>query len=299
MKAYKNHLLLHFVILLWGFTGILGKLISLPSTSIVWYRMFIAVVSLLVFYLYKPFQLKLSSKEYAKLFGTGAIVAIHWIMFFEAIKVSNVSVALTTLASTTLFTSILEPIFFKKRFVFYEFLFGAIIILGLFLIFNFESQYTLGILFALISALGAAMFTVLNGTFISEGTPARSITFYEMLGGLVGITVYKIILGGFTSAEMISQPSHWISDSIYILILGIICTAFAFAVSVNVMKELSPFTVSISINMEPIYSILLALMIFGESEKMTSGFYIGAVLILSTIFGNALLKKILKNKNKI
>lgn len=300
MKAYKNQLLLHFVILLWGFTGILGKLITLPSTTIVWYRMLIAVVALLGYYFIRPFPLKIEPQKLIRLFGTGLVVALHWIFFFESIKVSNVSVALTTLASTTLFTSLLEPIFFKKKIVIYEMLLGLIVIAGLAMIFNFESQYTLGIIFALISAFGAAMFTVLNGKFISTGIAARSITFYEMLGGFLGISIYKAVQGGFSSQELFTQsiePMAWATDLTYVLILGIICTAFAFVVSVDVMKELSPFTVSISINMEPIYSIILALLIFGDNEKMTPGFYLGAVLIMATIFGNALLKRRLKRKN--
>lgn len=299
MKAYKNQILLHFVILLWGFTGILGKLITLPSTTIVWYRILIAILTLLGFYLLKPFPIKLSYKQLFKLLGTGLVVGAHWALFFESIKVSNVSVALTALASTTLFTSILEPVLFKKKVVLYEMLFGLLVIIGLALIFNFESQYTLGIILALLSAFGAALFTVLNGRFISDGIAAKSITFYEMIGGLLGITIYMLAIDGFSIDQMITTNTEehaLIMDIIYLLLLGIVCTAFAFVIGVAVMKELSPFTVSISVNMEPIYSILLALLIFGEEEEMTPGFYLGGVLIMSTIFANAIIKRRLRKK---
>jgi len=291
-QRFRNHIYLHLIILIWGFTGILGKLISISSVSLVWYRMSIALVGLIVFFLVTKRSFKVQWLMLAKLIGTGLIIAGHWILFFEAIKVSNVSVTLACLSSASLFTAVLEPLFFKRRIIPYELVLGGAVIAGLYLIFRFETNYTLGIIYSLISAFLAALFTVINGQFIKT-TTSSVITIYEMLGGVLGITIYYTIQGGFP--ESLPWPS--MADWGYLLILGLICTALAFLVSVEVMKELSPYTVSISINMEPIYAIILALLFFGDTEYMSSGFYFGAGIILLTIFGNALLKNKFKAKN--
>ena len=219
----------------------------------------------------------------------GVIVALHWVFFFEALKVSTVSVTLATLASATLFTSILEPIFFRKKIVAYEIIFGLVVIAGLLLIFSFETKYKLGIIYSLFSAFLASLFTTINGIFIADkGSPIK-ITLYEMLGSVVIISLYLMGSGNFTfdTLSLFNEgiDTFWL-DLIYLLILGVICTAVAFVVSVDVMKKLTPFTVSISINMEPIYAIILALLFFGESEKMSWGFYLGAAMVMTTIFGN-------------
>lgn len=217
--------------------------------------------------------------------AVGFVVAAHWITFFESIKVSTVSIALACLSSTTLFVAFLEPLFYKRKVVTYEVLLGLAVIVGLGLIFNFEPDYKLGIFLAITSAFLAAVFGTVNGVFVRNDKP-RVISFYEMLGGFIGITFYFIVTA---NAEVFTTiPSK--ADIIYLLILGLVCTAFAFVASVEVLKFLSPFTVTISINMEPVYAIVLALIIFGEEEKMTGGFYLGAGLILATIFTNAYLK---------
>lgn len=289
---FKEHLLLHLIILIWGFTGILGKVIELPSFDIVWYRMAIAFVGILIWLKAINFNMRASAKSVLKFLGVGLVVAAHWITFFYAIKVSTVSVALATLASATLFTSFLEPLFFKKRIVFYEVIFGVCVIAGLILIFNFETQYALGIAVALLSAFLASVFTVINGKLVSEGEKPRIMTLYEMLGGFTGITLYYLITGNNSILE--NLPA--LSDVFYLVILGLICTAFAFLVSIDVMRVLSPFTVSISINMEPVYSIVLALIIFGDDERMSVGFYAGAALIMVTILINAAVKRRLRKK---
>jgi drug/metabolite transporter (DMT)-like permease len=295
--TFKDYFKLHAVILVWGFTGILGKVISIPSVSIVWYRTLIAVLSLLIFLIIKRKNLLVSSANLAKYFGVGIIIALHWVFFFEALKVSTVSVTLTTLASATLFTSILEPLFFRKKIVPYEILFGSIVIGGLIMIFNFEADYQLGIIYSLISAFCASLFTTINGVFISNEGSAIKITLYEMLGAVLIITMYLGLTGNFNleTLGLFNQGMNqfWL-DLFYLLILGIICTSIAFVISVEVMKKLTPFTVSISINMEPIYAIILALFFFGESEKMSFGFYIGAAMVMATIFGNGIMKKLKK-----
>jgi drug/metabolite transporter (DMT)-like permease len=253
----------------------------------------IAFLALLIYLLLAKKTFEKSLKKIGIFILVGILVGAHWATFFQALKVSNVSVILTTLASTSFFVSFLEPLFFKRKIIWYEVFFGLLVVFGLYLIFSFESQYKLGIILALFSALTAAIFSVINGRLVIKST-ASQITMYEMLGGVLGVSIYtyffeNVAVGAFSPSAL---------DVFYLLILGIICTAVAFVVSVSVMKVLSPYTVSISINMEPIYAIILALFFFGESEKMTLGFYFGAALILSTVIGNGVLKSYFKKQKR-
>lgn len=290
---YRYQLALHITVFVWGFTGILGKLIEIPYYSLVWYRMLIAAIGLALYAVVTRTKLNLSPKQILKFIVVGFIVGAHWATFFQALKVSNVSVVLTTLSSASLFVAILEPIFFKRRIRAYELFFGLAVIVGLSLIFNFEEQYSMGIILALVSAFLAALFSTINGLFIQH-TAARVITLYEMVGGVLGISIYTYLFESPTLLDF--SPSS--IDVLYLLTLGLVCTAVAFVVSVQVMKELSPFTVSISINMEPIYAIILALIFFGDSEQMTPGFYVGALIIFATVLGNAALKSYWKRKKR-
>jgi drug/metabolite transporter (DMT)-like permease len=198
------------------------------------------------------------------------------------------------LASTSLFVAFIEPLLYKRRIIAYEVLFGLAVIFGLYLIFNFETQYQWGIVLALISAFLAAIFGTLNGVLVRNSAPGQ-ITLWEMIGGVVGMTLYTLIFEDLTWEAF---SPNWL-DTFYLLVLGLICTALAFVVSVQVMRILSPFTVSISINMEPIYAIILALLFFGESEQMTPGFYLGAAIILGTVIGNGVLKRYFRNKQRL
>lgn len=284
-------ILLHIVVLIFGFTGILGKLISTPSEILVWHRMFIAFVALAIYLILRRKSLRLKEKGSLKLIGVGFIIAAHWIFFFEAIKQSNVSITLASLATASIFTALLEPIFFKRKLHVYELLLGGVVILGLYFIFQFETDNAIGILLGVIAALLASLFTVINGKLIRV-YDAERISLYEMFGGVLGISIYFIF--GLSDNEFaLFLP---LDDLIYILLLGVICTAFAFVASVEVMKELSPFTVSLSINLEPVYGIILAVLFFGDDEQMSGGFYIGTLVILSSIFLNVWLKKVERRK---
>jgi len=279
-QLLTSHLKLHFVVLIYGFTAILGKLISLPAPQLVWYRMLIAVIVFFIFIRWKKTDLSISTKQFFKLFGIGIIVAIHWITFFGAIKISNVSVTLGCLATATLFTSVLEPFFFRKRINAVEVIVGLLIILGLYLIFRFETRYSMGIIVALISAFLAGLFSVINKKMVMH-QKASVISFYEMLGGLTVITGY-LLFSGFDSSTL-TLPSPM--DFVYLLLLGTICTAYAFAVQVDVMKYLSAYIVALTINLEPVYGIVMAYFLFGETEHMTGGFYIGTAIILISVLG--------------
>jgi drug/metabolite transporter (DMT)-like permease len=281
----KHYISLHAVIFMWGFTGILGRLITIPSSNIVWWRMLIALSGLVAFMVVTKRRFHTGHRNKMKYLLTGVVTAGHWILFFEALKVSNVSITLTTLASTSLFVAFLEPFFFKRKIIPYEILLGLGTLAGLAIIFEAETDYSWGILLALGSAFLAALFGTVNGIFVRHDRPTL-ITAYEMLGGVLGISVYYLFSGGFSDFTM-PTPLDWL----WLLILGLLCTSLAFVVSIEVLKALSPFTVSMSINMEPIYAIIFALFIFQEEEFMSPLFYVGAVIVLGMIFLNGYLKR--------
>lgn len=283
-SKHKDFILLHFIVLLFGFTGILGNLIPLNSFVLVWARIGIAILGIGIYLYFTKTNLKINLKLLPKLIFAGIIIAFHWITFFEAIKVSNVSVALATFSSSTLFTALLEPLYNKRKIVLYELLLGVIIIFAISLIFNIDFKYKHGIFLSLISAFLASWFTVLNGKYIKT-TPATVISFYELT------TAFLILCIGlfFVSInELFELSSIQVS---YLVILGLVCTSFAFIASVAVMKSISAYTVTMTVNLEPIYSILLAILIWPESEKMPALFYYSFAVILCCLFLNAYLKK--------
>ena len=291
----KNYLLLHLIVLIWGFTAILGALISLDAIPLVWYRMSLAVVFIVLYFVIKKKSFKVDGVGIGKFFLTGVVIALHWIFFFKAIKVSNVSVALVTMSTGAFFVSLIEPLFFKRRINKLEIVLGLIVILGLYIIFNFESQYRLGIFYALISSLLSAIFSVLNGLFIKKYA-ASTISLYQLFFGVVFITAYLFFMNGFSISFFKISKLDWL----YLLILSSFCTAYAFITSVKVMKYLSPYTVILTLNLEPIYAIILALIIFGEKEKMNIEFYFGAFIVLFVVLLNAIIKNktVIRKKNK-
>ncbi len=285
-NLFKSHLHLHFIVFIWGFTAILGALISIKETQMVWYRMGLAGVFVLIYLLVTKQNFKLHWKQVAKLTLGGGLIAVHWIFFFRAINISNVSITLAIFSTGSFFASILEPIFFNRPIRWYEMFFGIIIIGGLYLILNVEMQYLEGILCALFSIIVGVIFTLLNGKFVQQHRPAV-IALYEFFAGFVFISIYLLFSNQFT--PMFFQVST--TDWILIFVLASICSAYAFTASINVMKKLSPYTVMLTTNLEPVYGIILAYFILGGSEKMSTTFYVGAVVILITVIINGLLQK--------
>ncbi len=292
----SDFFLLHFIILILGFTAILGKLIDVDAVPLVWYRMFFAFVFLFGYILIKRKSFKTTTKSLFAMLGIGIIVAAHWITFFHAIKISNVSVTLGCLASITLITSFLEPIFFKKKIFWVEVFLGLLIIFGLYLIFQFEFEYFDGIVFALISAFLAGLFTVLNKK-LTKTHQASIISFYEMLSGFIIIGFYLLFFNDFKFSSIIDDFRLNFSDLFWLIILGTICTGFAFVKIVHLMKKFSAFIIVLSVNLEPVYGIILALLIFGSAELMSFGFYIGTAVILLSVFFYPLLKKKFRGSN--
>lgn len=273
----KNLLLLHFTVIIWGFTGTIGKLISIPAVSLVWYRVFIATVSLLFWFIISKTPFRVSKTPLIKLVCNGGLVGLHWILFFASIKLSTVPVALVCLSSITLFTAIFDPIINKKRISGLEILAGVFIITGIVLIFKFESQYTKGIVTGLISAVVASLFAIFNSKLVKVHQ-AAVIAFYELSGAFLWITLYLFITNGYNKTII---PSA--SDIGYLILLGTVCTSLAYAAGVYVMRELSVFRVALITNLEPVYGILIAFVFFGDANKMSAGFWAGAVIIFSTI----------------
>lgn len=288
----KNLFLLHFTVLIWGFTGVLGELISVSALHLVWYRVFIAALSLLVFFAVKRKSIHVPFKKLIQIFVVGGIVGLHWVLFFHAIKISTVSVVLVTLSSLTLFTSFLEPVINKKRISPADVGVGVVIIFGIYLIFKFEIQYALGIILGLTAALCASVFSILNARMVKHTAPSI-ITFYEMLGAFFWVSVFMLLTGQFDDQMKLNT-----SDLFYLLLLGTGCTAIAYVMGVAVMKELSAFTVALVTNLEPVYGILLALLIFGRSETMSLGFYAGSVIVLGAVFIYPYLKTRIENRKR-
>lgn len=274
----KNLLLLHGTVFIWGFTGILGALISISAVYLVWYRLLIAFVSLLLYFVFARINLKISWKSFLQFLFTGAIVGLHWLLFFQSIKISTVSVTLVCLSATTLFTAVFEPLVTNKKISKLEIMAGLIIITGIFLIFKFEIQYTKGIILGLISASAASIFTIINSQFARQ-KPAPVIAFYELSGAFFWVSVYLFFTDGFKHSMALKND-----DLAYLLLLGTVCTSAAYVAGVSVMQHLSAFRVALITNLEPVYGIIMAFIFFGDLKKMTPGFWIGAVLILSTIF---------------
>lgn len=282
---FKSYLQLHLIVFIWGFTAVLGALISLDALPLVWYRMLLAAVFILVYILYKKFPLRLSSKELLQLFFAGVVIALHWFTFFRAIKVSNVSVTLACLSTGAFFASLLEPLLTQKKVVLYEVFFGLLVIVGLSIIFRVEAHYIEGILLALTSAFLSALFSIINSKFAQTHNPSV-VSFYEIVGGVLFFSVLLAVSGGFDASFFQITASDWL----YLAILSSVCTAYAFIGSVQVMRFLSPYTVMLTINLEPIYGTILAVLVFDEKEKMSPQFYIGALIIIVTVLLNGFVK---------
>lgn len=288
-KGLKYQFILHFVVLIWGFTGILGGLISLDANEISFFRTGIAFLSLVLISLMFPPKSRIDTRQASWLLLTGVVVGLHWITFFYAIKASTISIAVVCMSASTLFTSMLEPLIFKRRYLISELVLSLLVLVGILCIFGFEWSYALGISIGLLSAFLSALFNTLNGNFVKT-IPSQTIARYEMLGGFVTAGLFLLFSGRLNVPTFDVSSTNWL----YLLVLALVCTTFAFMTSIWVMKFVTPFTVSISVNMEPVYTILLALLIdwFNgtQHEQMSTGFYLGGSIIIGSILAHAWIK---------
>lgn len=288
-----NYLHLHFIVFIWGFTAVLGALISLEAIPLVWYRMLLASIMVFLFVIITRKPIRFPKKVVYGFFLAGLIIAVHWLTFFGAIKASNVSVTLSVMSTGAFFTSLLEPIFYRRKVIWYEVGFGLLAVVGLYIIFQASASYFLGIVLALISAFLSALFSVINGKY-AKRYQASSIALYELSFGVFCISIFLALKGAFTASFFTLSTTDWW----YLFLLASACTAYAFIASVHVMRWLSPYTVMLTINLEPIYGILLALWLLGDSENMSAQFYYGASVILATVIANGIIKNRLYRKSR-
>ncbi len=295
MPTYKDYLHLHFLVLIWGFTAILGLLISIPAVEVVFYRTLMASIGLFILLYGRRISFIIGRGNVVKLLFTGALIAGHWILFFWSARVSTASVCLAGVATTSFWTSFLEPLVLKKRIKMYEVFLGMIVILGLYIIFRFEFNHAVGLAMALGSAFLAALFTVINARF-TKHMHHYQITFYEMIGACLSIVIFFPVYKYYLTPDKAIHLAVGYYDILYLSILALVCTVYAYSASIDLMKKISAFTVNLSVNLEPVYGIILAIIIFGDREKMQSGFYAGAAIILLSVLAHPLLNRMYRRK---
>lgn len=286
----KSYLHLHLIVFIWGFTAILGKLLSIEAIPLVWYRMGLASVLIFIYIKIKKISLDITRRQIVNYIFGGVVIAVHWVTFFYAIKISNISIALATMSTGAFFTIFIEAIYKKQKIDTRELIFGLLAIVGLYVIYNSEISLQLGMLVALLSSFLSALFSVFNADFVKKNS-ATVISFYEILFGVTAVTIFLLCNGDLLSTDFfVLKPL----DYLWLFVLSSFCTAYAFIVSVDLLKKLSAFTVMLTINLEPIYAIVLAIILFPDNEKMTPSFYVGTGLIFLTVIVNGVLKTVKK-----
>lgn len=285
-KKLQYNIIIHLVVIIWGYTGIMGKAIDLPATEMVWWRLGIAVISLAV--LFPLIQRKLSSlspKLWLVTLGVGVLVGLHWITFFHSIKLSSISLGIICLATTTLHVSWLEPLIKGTKFNFSDLFLSLAVLGGMVLVSAQEAAHGYAILIGLMSAFLAALFSVCNAVLV-EKMPSPQLTLIELSSGFVVLTLFMLMGSSFSRSMFdINQDLLW-----KLLFLGVVCTSIAFILAVNATKHLGAFTVSLTINLEPVYTIILALIFYPQSETMDPLFYVGASIIVAAVITNGILK---------
>jgi len=290
----QSYLHLHLIVFIWGFTAILGKLLTIDAIPLVWYRMLLASILIFVYIKFKKIPLGITRRQVVNYIFGGVVIAVHWVTFFYAIKISNISIALATMSTGAFFTIFIEALYKKKKINVYELIFGVLAIIGLYIIYSSEISLQLGMFVALLSSFLSAVFSVFNADFVKEKS-ATVISFYEILFGVIAVTIFLICNGELLTSSFFDLKPL---DYLWLFVLSSVCTAYAFIVSVDLLKKLSAFTVMLTINLEPIYAIVLAIILFPVNEKMSPSFYVGAGLILLTVIINGILKTIKKRRIK-
>ena len=267
---------LHFAVFLAGFTGVLGRLITLNEGLLVWYRLLISSVTMwIIFSLAKKLQ-RVSIKDILKLSGIGFLSALHWVSFYGSIKYANVSVALVCFSAVGFFTALFEPLFFRKKINPVEVLLGLIVIAGISVIFHFDPKYKTGIILGVICAVLLAIVMILIRQFVQRINSQTLLT-YQLSGGLITLSFFMpFYLKQFPTSYLIPDFNDWM----WLLVLAWFCSVLAFQFSVNALKKLTAFTVNLSFNLEPVYGILLAFVIYRENKELGWSFFVGLGLIV-------------------
>lgn len=275
----KAFIQLHIAVLLAGLTGILGKLITLNEGLLVWYRLLLTAVSLWILALVRRQAIRIASADIWRIFGVGSVAALHWVAFYGSIKYSNVSVGLLCFSSIGFFTALIEPLLLRHRVDFVELLLGLLVIAGIFFIFQVDPHYKTGILIGLLSSLLGSLFPVLNKRLLVR-IPPETVTLYELSGGFLFLSfLLPVYLYFIPSERLLPNPGDWG----WLLVLSLACTVLAFNLSMSALQRISAFTVNLSYNLEPVYGILLAFVVFREDKHLNGGFYVGFFLIILSI----------------
>ncbi|MBJ6118747.1 DMT family transporter [Pontibacter sp. BT310] len=300
MPRLRDFIELHFVILLWGFTAILGKLITIPAVELVAIRTLITALALALIIYKTKAAFWLGRSIGLKMLGVGFLIAAHWILFFAAARVASVSICLIGMATCSLWTSFLEPLFTKKKIKPYEVFLALLIIFGLYIIFRNETDFNsvLGITMAIGSALLASIFTIINANLVKK-IPSTTITCYEMGGAFLGtILFFPIYILYFAEGNQLNfsmVPMDWV----YMAVLILACTVYAYTAGVRLMQRISAFTMNLTVNLEPVYGIILAIFIFNEGSQLSSEFYVGASIILISVFIYPVINTVAERRKKL
>jgi drug/metabolite transporter (DMT)-like permease len=290
MASRADYLKLHFIVFLWGFSAILGKLVSIPALEMVLYRSLLAALGMGMVMLVTKGTFHVTRTELLKLILIGFIVGLHWVAFFGSARVANVSVSLVGFATNSLWAALLEPWSKGSRVKKFELLLGLVVLFGLYIIFSFDFQYKLGLFFGVVAGFTSALFSVFNSKMVRD-IPAFTITFYEMIGAFLGLTLflplYRITWAEHGTLQLLPTVMDWI----YIGLLAGVCSVYAYSTAVELMKKVSVFLIQLSLNLEPVYGIIMAVIIFGNQEKMSMSFYIGTLIILSAVLLYPFLKR--------
>lgn len=285
-KFNRHFLLLHIIVFIWGFSPILGRYITVGAWQLVWFRILITIIAMFGYLKFTKHQLKISRKHFLQLSGIGLIILVHWLAFYGAIKVGNVSVTMVAFSTGTLFSSLIEPIFYKRKIRIYEVVIGLIIIAAIALIFSIETKYWLAIALGIFAAFTSSLFGVFNGLFSQRLKPGI-ISFYELSAAFVGLTLYLLASGAFNDSFFMLDNASVIG----LLVLSLVCTVFPFIASVDLAKHISPYTIVLTVNLETVYGIIWAILFFNENRELELGFYAGVLIILAAIILNSFLRK--------
>ncbi|WP_449436399.1 DMT family transporter [Pedobacter steynii] len=275
----KSYLILHFAVLLAGFTGVFGKLISLNEGLLVWYRVFFS--SIILLFILKLFKVRNSTttKEKFGIATVGLFITIHWVFFYASIKYSNISVGVVCYCLTSFFTAIFSPLINRQRFNLTELLLSLLTLVGIGLIFHFDSSYQTGIILGVISSSFAALYTIYNEKLVKK-YDSRIINYYQMIGGTVALGIsLPLYLHYFPAPSIIPG----LKDTIYLILLASICTVGLYVLFAESLKRISAFTVNLSFNLEPVYAIILAFLFFNESKDLNISFYVGLLFVMASV----------------
>ena len=289
----KDYFQLHLVVLIFGFTAILGVLISVHPLSLVFIRTLLASIGIFALIKLQGINFIVKRETFLKMMLTGILITLHWVTFFLSARVSTVAICLAGLSTESLWTSVIEPLITEKKIKALEVFLGLTVILGLYLIFFFEFSHVWGILLGVASAFFGALFSVINGQFTKQHD-AKVITFYEMLGAMFSSLLFLGVFKLFSNDDIQILPRGY--DLLWLSILAFVCTVYAFSKTVSLAQKFSVFALNLTINLEPVYGIILAFLIFGEKERMTTGFYLGTLVILGSVLAYPILSRLTSNR---